>query len=160
MRKKQKAQVQGMNKAEKGMVPWSRDEFNWIEAEFHRLRAHQKGVSKSPGIHIETGIGSMDNLILLMEIFQGRYSNEEFMAHFIRHQQLLEFLSEKKDDLIKEGLIKEDGSRTIYQSVLIDTLCVLPLTQEKLGPNGDKIYTFSYQEVVSAAKIRLNAHLN
>jgi hypothetical protein len=34
------------------------------------------------------------------------------------------------------------------------------LTQEKFGPNGDKIYTFSYQEVVSAAKIRLNAHLN
>ena len=82
------------------------------------------------------------------------------MAHFIRHQQLLEFLSVKKDDLIKEGLIKEDGSRTIYQSVLIDTLCVLPLTQEKLGPNGDKIYTFSYQEVVNAAKVRLNAHLN
>ena len=158
MRKKQKAQ--DMNKAEKGLVPWSREEFNWVEAEFHRLRAKQKGANKSPGIHIETGIGSIDNLILLMEIFQGRYSNEEFMAHFIRHQQLLEFLSMKKDDLIKEGLIKEDGSKTIYQSVLIDTLCVLGLTQEKLGPHGDKIYTFSYQEVISAAKIRLNAHLN
>ena len=150
-----------MDKAEKGMVPWSRDEFNWIEAEFHRLRANQKGVNKSPGIHIDTGIGSMDNLFLLMKIFQERYSNEvESMAHFIRHQQLLEFLSVKKDDLIKEGLIKEDGSRTIYQSVLVDTLCVLPLTQEKLGPNGHKIYTFSYQEVVNVAKVRLNAHLN
>jgi len=160
MNKKRRDEEPDMDSAYKGLVPWSREEFNWVEAEFHRLRANQKGANKSPGIHIATGIGSMDNLILLMEIFQGRYSNEEFMAHFIRHQQLLEFLSVKKDALIKEGLIKEDGSKTIYQSVLIDTLCVLGLTQEKLGPHGDKIYTFSYQEVVSAAKIRLNAHLN
>lgn len=149
-----------MDPAYKGLIPWSKEEFNWVEAEFHRLRAKQKGANKSPGIHIETGIGSMDNLILLFKIFQGRYSDEVFMAHFIRHQQMLEFLSARKDGLIKEGLIREDGLRTVYQSVLIETLCVFPLTQEKLGPNGDKIYTFSYQEVVNAAKIRLNAHLN
>lgn len=159
MKKNQKSKVQDM-KAKKGMIPWSKDEFNWVESEFHRLRANQKGANKSPGIHTETGIGCIDNLLLLMQIFEGRYSDEEFMAHFIRHQQLLEFLSVKKNDLIKEGLIEEDGSRTIYQPVLIDTLCVLPLTQEKRGPNGHKIYTFSYQEVVNAAKVRLNAHLN
>jgi hypothetical protein len=160
MKKRQKSKAQDMNKAEKGMVPWSRDEFNWIEAEFHRLRANQKDANRSPGIHIETGIGSMDNLLLFMQIFQGRYSDEEFMAHFIRHQQILEFLRTHADDLIQERLIEVNGPRTIYNAVLIDTLCVLPLTQEKLGPNGDKIYTFSYKEVVNASKIRLNAHLN
>jgi hypothetical protein len=146
-----------MNKAEKGMVPWSRDEFNWIEAEFHRLRANQKGADKSPGIHVDK-IG-MDNLFLLMEIFQERYSNE-FMTHFIRHQQMLQFLVLHQGDLIQDGLIRQEGARLIYHTALIDTLCFLTLSQEKLGPNGDKIYTFSYQEVVKEAKPRLNAHWN
>jgi hypothetical protein len=158
MGKRQRNKKQDMNLAYKGMIPWSRDEFNWIEAEFHRLR-DQKGGKKTPGIHVEKN--GFDNLLLLMKIFQGRYSNEvEHMANFIRHQQLLGFLSEHKNGLIQEGLIKEEGASTIYHTVLIDTLCFLPLSQEKLGPHGDKIYTFSYSEVVNTAKPRLNAHWN
>ena len=41
MKKKQRNKEQEMNLAYKGMVPWSRDEFNWIEAEFHRLKDEQ-----------------------------------------------------------------------------------------------------------------------
>ena len=159
MKKKQKSKAQDL-KAEKGMVSWSREEFNWVESEFHRSRANQKGANKSPGIHIETGIRSIDNLMLLMEIFHRRYPEGQVMAHFIRHQQLLEFLRTREKDLIQEGLMEVNGPRNTYNTVLIDTLCILPLTQEKLGPNGHKIYTFSYLEVVNAVKVSLNAYLN
>lgn len=166
MKKKQRNKEQEMNLAYKGMVPWSRDEFNWIEAEFHRLKDEQnkRGKSKTgklATIETEDVRFNCDNLLLLMEVFHKRYSNQvELMAHFIRHQQILDFLRTCGNDLIQEGLIEVNGPRTIYSTALIDTLCFIPLTQEKLGPNGDKIYTFSYKEVVNAAKVRQSAHLN
>ena len=142
--RKQKNQNEDV--ALKGVVPWSIEEFNWVTTQF--IKQKQKGDTRPS--HVRLG-----------EIFLKRYSDRiKFMAHFYRHRLIINFLDKYNDQLFKDGFGGNDGEGMGFIQALLDNLCVLPFSQEVKDKDGDKSYTFSYNEVKAATLKKINAHLN
>lgn len=129
----------------KGSIPWSLEEFNWVTAQF--IKRKQKNDHRPPHI-------------ILGEIFLRRYSDRsEFIAHFYRHRQIINFVDKHREQLIKDGFSGDDGEGMGFMQALIVSLCTLPFTQEE-QESGHKFSTFSYQQVKDATRAKLNAPLN
>ena len=72
-------------------------------------------------------------MVVLNEIFHERYSNRaEAMAHFFRYRSIFMFLDEYKDQLIKEGLVDNASGELAMEPELIESLCVLPYSLERM----------------------------
>jgi hypothetical protein len=154
-----------------GLIPWSREEFDWITAKYTGRRKNEKAVQKKVEEYLPlkeqmVRMGdkipeNFETMILLNEIFHNRYPNkDEAMAHFFRYHSISKFLDKYRNELIKDGLVEMEGADTTLKPQLLDILCTLPYSLEGTGKNGDKTYTFLYSQVKNEALKKINAHLN
>lgn len=128
-----------LSAAEKGLISWSAKEFYWAYAE------QSKSKSKS--------ISSFEDVVALAEIFQKRYPDElTYKAHMMRFHSIKTFLYKNALQLMKDGFGATEGEAGFKKEVL-DVLCVLPYAKD--GDGG-----FSYAQIKTEARKKINAHLN
>ena len=155
----------------KGLIPWSKDEFNWVMTEHAKrlLDKNEKDVLADEYLPLKIqmqrqmgkNIDNFDTLTLLNEIFHERYSNRiEAMAHFFRYRSIFMFVDEYKDQLIKEGLVDSASGDLSMEPELIESLCILPYSLRETEKTDDKKHAFSYKQVVAKAKSLRSARLN
>jgi len=155
----------------KGLIPWSKDEFNWVMTEHtkRRMDKNEKEVLADEYLPLKIQmqrqmgktIDNFDTLTLLNEIFHERYSNHiEAMAHFFRYRSIFMFVDEYKDKLIKEGLADNSSGDIAMEPELIVSLCVLPYSLKETEKTANKTHGFLYSEVVAKAKALRSARLN
>ena len=155
----------------KGLIPWSKDEFNWVMTEHtkRRMDKNEKEVLADEYLPLKIqmqrqmgkNIDNFDTLTLLNEIFHERYSNHiEAMAHFFRYRSIFMFVDEYKDQLIKEGLVDSASGELAMEPELIESLCILPYSLRETEKTHDKQHAFLYKEVVARAKAFRSARLN
>lgn len=155
----------------KGLILWSRAEFEWImgqqmargkkSAENEALKDEYLPLKIK--LRRETGkkVDNFDTLVVLNEIFHERYPNHiEAMAHFFRYHSIFQFLHEYNKELIKEGLVGVENGNPSFEPELIDSLCILPYSMDDDKESESKGHAFSYEEVVARAKANRSARLN
>ena len=153
------------------MVPWSRQEFNWVMKQYLKRRLQTEKNQKLEAKYLsfkeqmarlgKKTPGNFNSMILLNEIFHTRYPNEiEAMAHFVRYDHIFKFLFKYRDALLKEGLLTGDGEDLGMKPQLMDSLCTLPYSLEQRKSSGSQSHTFLYAQVIKITKAKINAHLN
>ena len=171
MKKKRINKSQALDMAYKGMIPWSREEFNWVNDTFKKrfkILKNGRDLDAEYGEFKEGMFKAMgrqpkkfDNTILLGEIFLERYPDQvEYTAHFVRHHLIINFLDKYMNELVKEGFWDLKGHDAGIKLQLIDSLCTLVYSLEQIDGSGDKSHTFLYPEVIDATWAKINAHLN
>jgi len=126
-----------LSAAEKGLIPWSTEEFYWAYAE------QSKSKLKS--------ISSFEDVVALAEIFQKRYSDElKYKAHMMRFHSIKTFIYKNAINLMKDGFGATKGEAG-FRKELMDVLCKLPFAKD----GG-----FSYEQVKTEALKKINASLN
>ena len=74
-------------------------------------------------------------------------------SHLFRFLQIDDFLTEHKEDLVKEGLaIKREGPSDSIRGEVIKVLCAEPYAKEQMSENGHVEHKFDYEKVI--AKVR------
>jgi hypothetical protein len=153
----------------KGLIPWSRAEFNWImdqhlvDSRKNNEELKEEYLPVKIRLMRQTGkkVDNFDTMVLLNEIFHEKYPNRvEAMAHFFRYHSIFKFLEEYRNQLVKEGLVDKAGGDAAVEPELIDCLCIAPYSLEQAEKSGGKSYTFLYSEIVAATKAKRSARLN
>ncbi len=161
MKKKRKLiKRKDFKKIHRGLIPWSRTEFNKVTQEFHgllqkpkddwNLKRHQFSILDDETGKVENyQINPFNNSAQFSELMLKKYPDEtEFMAHSLRHAEIMMFINDSKEDLIKEGFLIQEEKELLIKEELIESLCVLPFSFKILNEDGEEEFHFSYQEVV------------
>jgi len=128
-----------LSAAEKGLIPWSREEFFW---------AYAQQVTKKI-----KSISSFEDVVALAEIFDKRYpDNLTSKAHMMRFHSIKLFLGKNAIQLLKDGFAAPKGEAG-FRNELMDVLCTIPFAK-----SDNEI--FSYIQVKNEAQKKINAGLN
>jgi len=129
-------------KAYKGLIPWSRGEWD-----------------KAVEWEMKRSTGSRGNWCMVIKLnwiniyFNKTYSPELSLAHSVRYNWIMLFLlNQYKSKLIDEGLIIATEDNILTNPALIEALCILPYSEEENDEQGELFYKFSYQEVINKAR--------
>ena len=151
---------------ERGLIPWSADEYFAVLDERARLAAtpHDDWDRRPKGFVYE-GVKYRFNPDVhenqLMDFMVNRYRGQDHtttVSHMNRYFTINEFLSTNIERLIGDGVIRpaacDDGSIGLPEA-LIEVLASVTYDATMRNLGGHEVPTFSYEAVVAAAKARL-----
>ncbi len=143
----------------KGRIPWNKEGFQVVNKELARLLntpkddwdLHEQTISLKDWDHeaIEFKPNPFQPMGQISHFMKALYPDKkEFLAHFFRYNNMIRFLKEHEEALIKEGLIKRGEKFHMIKDELLESLCLLPFTvlRETYGEFED--YYYDYSQVV------------
>jgi len=161
MNKKRKKTIRkDFKKIYRGQIPWSPKEFNKVNQEFHEflqkpkddwnLKRHQFSIlDDETGVVENFQINQFNSMAQFSELMLKRYPDEvEYMAHSLRHTQIMRFIKDNEEALIKEGFLIQEEKQSGSKRELIEALCALPFSLKEVNEDGDEEFYFLYQEVI------------
>jgi len=147
----------------KGTVPWSARECAEVMEWYHRTITTPKDDwdLDERGLLFQDAEGKVSELRFNM--FQPmnqfgfymtrRYAPDVMPYHTYRFMQIMDFLSEHQQDLLRDGLARHGGEEfSEVRGEVLEALCTLPFTKCTKSDDGGESYTFDYEEVVSKAR--------
>jgi len=147
----------------KGTVPWSAKECAEVMEWYHRTITTPKDDwdLDERGLQFPDGEGKVSALTFNMFhpinqfgfYMAKRYAPDVMPYHTYRFMQIMDFLSEHQQDLLREGLARYGGEEfSEVRGEVLEALCILPFTKSTKCDDGGESYTFDYEEVVSKAR--------
>jgi len=139
-------------KITKGLIPWSKDEFQKVNSHLYKILQTPRD-DWDLKYDSDIGLDPFHPLSQISKYMKKRYKNKAlFQAHLVRYNNMIRFLREYEQDLIKENLLIKDQSIQQIKEALLLSLCILPYEETRINHERKIEYVFAYPQVVSKAK--------
>ncbi|MBF0483155.1 MAG: hypothetical protein HQL25_00465 [Candidatus Omnitrophica bacterium] len=137
----------------KGMIPWTRKEFDLINRYLFELLKKPKD-DWSMQIHEPAGLGlgPFHPMSQVYDYFSKQYKNTVlFNAHFVRYNKIISFLQAHEMRMKEEGFMVKKSGVPMIKDELLDVLCFASYSavgeDDQPAFNCDEIVKFTKQKI-------------